>query len=129
VGREQVSTGTVWEDKVGYSRAIRVGNEIQVSGTTATDDDGNIVGVDDPYRQTEQCIENIEWALQQLDAGLEHVIRTRLFVVDIDQFDKIGQAHGDAFDEIRPTTTIVETSGLVDPDMLLEMEAEAKLLD
>lgn len=126
--RENVSTGTVWEDKVGYSRAVKVENDIQVSGTTATDDEGNIIGVNDPYRQTEKCIENIEWALEQLDAGLENVIRTRLFVIDIDQFEEYAEAHGDAFGDIRPTTTIVETSGLVDPDMLLEMEAEAKVL-
>ncbi len=126
--RESLSTGTVWEDKVGYSRAIKVGNEIQISGTTATDDEGNIVGLDDPYRQTEKCIENIETALNELNAGLEHVIRTRLFVVDIDRFEQYGEAHGNAFNDIRPTTTIVETSGLVDPDMLLEMEAEAKVL-
>jgi enamine deaminase RidA (YjgF/YER057c/UK114 family) len=128
IERTQISTGTDWEERIGYCRALKVGNEVHVSGTTATDDEGNIIGVDDPYQQTKQCIDNIETALNQLDAELEHVIRTRLFVVDVDDFDDIGRAHGEAFGEVRPTTTLVEISGLVNDDMLLEMEAEARLL-
>jgi enamine deaminase RidA (YjgF/YER057c/UK114 family) len=128
IERKQISTGTDWEERIGYCRALKVGNEVHVSGTTATDDEGNIIGVDDPYQQTKQCIDNIETALNQLDAELEHVIRTRLFVVDVDDFDEIGRAHGEAFGEVRPTTTLVEISGLVNDDMLLEMEAEARLL-
>jgi enamine deaminase RidA (YjgF/YER057c/UK114 family) len=128
IERKQISTGTDWEERIGYCRALKVGNEVHVSGTTATDDEGNIIGVDDPYQQTKQCIDNIETALNQLDAELEHVIRTRLFVVDVDDFDEIGRAHGEAFGEVRPTTTLVEISGLVNDDMLLEMEAEARLM-
>ena len=123
--RERVSTGTPWEDAVGYSRAVRVGDRIEVSGTTATDEDGEVVGVGDPYAQTAQIVENVERALAELDASLADVVRTRTFVTDVDDWEAVGRAHSEAFDEVRPATTMVEVSGLVDPDMLVEMEAVA----
>ncbi|MFC6954543.1 RidA family protein [Halorubellus litoreus] len=123
--RERVSTGTPWEDAVGYSRAVRVGDRIEVSGTTATDEDGEVVGVEDPYAQTVQVLENVERALAELDASLADVVRTRLFVTDVDDWEAIGRAHSEAFDDVRPATTMVEVSGLVDPDMCVEMEAIA----
>lgn len=123
--RERVSTGTPWEDAVGYSRAVRVGDRIEVSGTTATDEDGEVVGVGDPYAQTAQIVENVERALADLDASLADVVRTRTFVTDVDDWEAVGRAHSEAFDEVRPATTMVEVSGLVDPDMLVEMEAVA----
>jgi enamine deaminase RidA (YjgF/YER057c/UK114 family) len=123
--RERVSTGTPWEDAVGYSRAVRVGDRIEVSGTTATDADGALVGVGDPYAQTVQIVENVERALAELDAELADVVRTRMFVTDVDEWEAIGRAHGEAFGDVRPATTMVEVSGLVDPDMCVEMEAIA----
>ena len=125
--RERVSSGTEWESEVGYSRAVRVGDEIQVSGTTATDDDGDLVGAGDPYAQAKQAIANIETALEEAGASLDDVIRTRTFVTDIEQWEEIGKAHGEAFGEARPATSMVEVKRLIDPEMLVEIEAVARV--
>ncbi|NNE67617.1 MAG: RidA family protein, partial [Pyrinomonadaceae bacterium] len=106
---------------------VRVEDRIYVTGTTATDPDGNIVGEGDPYEQTKQCIRNIEKALIALDAGLEHVVRTRMFVTDIANWEEYGKAHGEFFRDVMPATTMVEVSGLIDPKMLIEIEADAEL--
>ena len=124
--RERVSSGTEWESAVGYSRAVRVGDEIHVSGTTATDDDGQVVGVGDPYAQTVQALDNVAAALSALDASLDDVVRTRLFVTDIDDWEAIGRAHADAFGDVRPATTMVQVERLIDPEMLVEVEAVAR---
>ncbi|WP_227133040.1 RidA family protein [Halorubellus salinus] len=123
--RRRVSSGTQWEDAVGYSRAVRVGDRVEVSGTTATDDAGEVVGVGDSYAQTAQIIENVERALAELDAGLCDVVRTRMYVTDVDDWEAIGRAHSEAFDDVRPATTMVEVSGLIDPEMCVELEAVA----
>jgi enamine deaminase RidA (YjgF/YER057c/UK114 family) len=125
--RELFSSGTPWEPVVGYSRAVRVGNHIWISGTTATDGQGNIVGKGDAYLQAKQAIANIQTALTQAGAELGDVVRTRIYVRDISQWKAIGRAHGEAFGAIRPATAMVEVSGLVDPDMLVEIEADAFL--
>ena len=125
--RQRVSSGTEWESAVGYSRAVRVGDEIQVSGTTATDDEGDLVGVGDPYAQTNQAIANIETALAEAGASLDDVIRTRMYVTDIENWEAIGRAHGDAFGEARPATSMVEVQRLIDPEMLVETEAVARV--
>lgn len=124
--RERYSSGAKWESIVGYSRAVRVGNRIYVTGTTATDRNGEIVGIGDAYAQTVQIIENIERALQALGATLENVVRTRMFVKDISRWEEYGKAHGEFFGEIMPATTMVEVSKLIDPDMLIEIEADAE---
>ena len=125
--RERISTGLKWESIVGYSRAVRVGERIYVTGTTPTDGHGQIVGTGDAYAQTVQTIRNIEGALARLGAGLEHVVRTRMFVTDISRWEEYGRAHGELFRDIMPATTMVEVSRLIDERMLIEIEADAEL--
>lgn len=125
--KQHYFSGTKWEPIVGYSRAIRIGNQILVTGTTATNEQGEIVGVDDAYAQTVQVIRNIEKALQALGAELKHVMRTRMFVTDIARWEEYGRAHGEFFRDIRPCATMVEVRKLIDDRMLIEIEADAML--
>ena len=124
MSKRQVFTGSPWESVVGYSRAIRIGNRIEVAGTTAMQN-GEVIGIGDPYEQTKFILHTIEKVLNELDANLSHVIRTRMFVTDISKWEEIGKAHGEFFKDIQPVATMVEVQALIDPLLLVEIEVEA----
>lgn len=123
--RRRVSSGTEWEPRVGYSRAVRVGDRVLVSGTTATDDDGDVVAPGDPVAQTRRALENVVDALDEAEATVDDVVRTRLFLTDAGQWEAVGEVHREFFGDVRPASTMVEISRLVDPDLVVEVEAEA----
>jgi enamine deaminase RidA (YjgF/YER057c/UK114 family) len=123
--RRNISSGAPWEKTVGYSRAVRIGTLVEVAGTTAVDESGNVVGVDDPHRQAQYALEKIGRALREAGAGFGDVIRTRMFVTDITRWEEVGRAHGEVFGDIRPAATLVQVASLVRPDLLVEIEATA----
>ena len=129
MARKNYDSNTKWEPLIGYSRAVKVGDTIRVSGTTATDATGDVVGPGDPYAQTAQAISNIEAALKELGGEIHHVVRTRIYVVNIQDWPEVGRAHAEVFGEIRPASTMLEVRRLADPEMLIEIEADAVLTD
>lgn len=127
--RQNISSGTAWELSVGYSRAVRLGNLVEVSGTTAVDEHGQVIGLNDPYEQTRYILTKIERALNQAGAKISDVVRTRMYVVDIAQWEAVGRAHGEVFASVRPAATMVEVKGLIDPRLLVEIEVTAVIND
>lgn len=125
--RQTVDSGTEWESAVGYSRAVRAGDEVHVSGTTATDETGTLVGEGDPYAQASQALANVERALAEAGASVGDVVRTRLYVTDVDEWEAVGRAHRETFGEVRPATSVVQVERLIDPGMVVEIEAVAKV--